>query len=116
MIPDFVDRAEQTAQLRELAVGLTQGRGGALVVEGQSGIGKTALLTEFARRIGSGPEGGSGSRGGRGLPRVVQARCSPGIGPDFTFGPVIDILSTLHSRPTRGEKVRRAWTRTGLTA
>lgn len=42
----FVGRQAETAQLRELVRSVAAGRGGLLWVEGEPGIGKTALVTE----------------------------------------------------------------------
>ncbi len=49
----FVGREAETAQLRELVRSVAAGRGGLLWVEGEPGIGKTALVTEG---LAEGPE------------------------------------------------------------
>jgi DNA-binding CsgD family transcriptional regulator len=45
----LVGRAEETAQIQRLFADASDGRGGALVLRGEAGIGKTALLDEAVR-------------------------------------------------------------------
>ena len=48
--PTLVGRDDAIAQLEHLLAGARRGRSGALVVQGEAGIGKTALLDETAAR------------------------------------------------------------------
>src|SRR5208283_6148751 len=49
----FVGRDHDMAQLKDIFAGLIAGRGQAVVVSGEAGIGKSRLLTEFKRDITS---------------------------------------------------------------
>ncbi|NDZ78971.1 AAA family ATPase [Streptomyces sp. SID10853] len=90
----FVDRTEPMEELRSLVLGLAEGRGSALLVEGASGMGKTSLLSEFVRRTSaSAPRARSC--------RVITARCHPCIGPGVLYGPIIDILVKLDAQTGR---------------
>ncbi|WP_106429432.1 AAA family ATPase [Streptomyces sp. SPB074] len=92
METEFVDRVEPMEELRSLVRALGEGRGGALLVEGASGMGKTSLLGNFVRRAAEDADAA-------GRCRLVLARCHPGIGPGLLYGPVIDILHELHTPP-----------------
>ncbi|MGP8000874.1 MAG: ATP-binding protein [Streptosporangiaceae bacterium] len=46
----LLGRGPETTRLDELISQAAGGRGGALVIEGEPGVGKTALLGEAARR------------------------------------------------------------------
>jgi predicted ATPase len=46
---ELIGRAEETARLHELIADANAGRGGALILRGEPGIGKTALCAEAAR-------------------------------------------------------------------
>ena len=46
----LLGRGPETARLDELISAAAGGRGGALVVEGEPGVGKTALLEDAAQR------------------------------------------------------------------
>src|SRR5579863_5731629 len=48
----LLSRAREIAELRALAQGTSGAAGGALVLRGETGTGKTALLAEFARFAG----------------------------------------------------------------
>lgn len=94
-----MDRAEDLAELRHLAASLAAGRDGwGMVVEGASGIGKSALLRVFEEQVA----GGSC--------RVVTARCAPGTGPDFRYGPVLDLLVELEASARRRNRARQVLT------
>lgn len=96
---DFVDRVEDMAELRAMTAALAEGRGSALVVEGVSGIGKTALLREFARQVAEDP--------GRPRCRVVSARCLPVIGHSLTYGLITDVLLELQPAAKRPSRIRQ---------
>ncbi|MFC3999925.1 AAA family ATPase [Nocardiopsis sediminis] len=84
----FVDRVEHMDELRSLLADVTEGRGGrALVVDGVSGMGKTALLQAFADEVRAANPASAG--------RVVSVRCRPSIGSDFHYGAIIDLLVQL---------------------
>lgn len=93
----FVDREEEFDQLAALATGLARGHGGAVVLEGESGIGKSALIEEFLQRLKADDT----------PVRTVRVRCSPGIGPMSPYGPIIEILADLTGSGRLGGKVRR---------
>jgi tetratricopeptide (TPR) repeat protein len=109
MLTDFVDRVEDIAALEAIVDALAEGRGGALLVEGLSGIGKSSLLTHFAQQVA----GESGRPG----PRVALVRCLPGIGAGLAYGPVVDVLLTLREQPTsRPTRLRRVFAAAGRGA
>jgi hypothetical protein len=65
----FVGRAGELAVLADLLAGVAGGVGGAVLVEGEQGIGTTALLRHalsraWASRGGGGPPSGGGGGGG----------------------------------------------------
>ena len=60
----FVGRGAELAQLRGLVDGLRAGVGGVVLVEGEQGIGKSALLAV-------GLAGARAARGRRGVPAAV---------------------------------------------
>ncbi|MFE6666796.1 ATP-binding protein [Streptomyces sp. NPDC057697] len=105
----FVDRVEPMEELRSMLQSLSRGRGGALLVEGVSGMGKTSLLGEFVRRTGR-------ADGMTGACRVVTTRCHPGIGPGLMYGPVIDILMQLDAQSQQPGFLRRVLGATGRSA
>ncbi|MEU6440491.1 AAA family ATPase [Streptomyces sp. NPDC047046] len=100
METEFVDRVEPMEELRALVRALSEGRGGALLVEGVSGMGKTSLLGNFVRQAAEDADAA-------GRCRIVLARCLPGIGPGLLYGPVIDILTELHTPPPPPKLWRR---------
>src|SRR5262249_45131964 len=65
---ELLERVSFLATLAEYAGGARQGDGRLVLVSGESGIGKTALLEEFARRL-RGARGVGGACGGRLTPR-----------------------------------------------
>ncbi|WP_019057426.1 AAA family ATPase [Streptomyces prunicolor] len=84
----FVDRVEHMDELRSLTADLIAERGGrAIVVDGASGMGKSALLRAFEAEVGS-----SRSPGGC---RVVSARCQPSIGSGLQYGAIVEVLLQL---------------------
>lgn len=91
MPTDFVDRVNYMAELDGLVAGLADRRGEALVIEGHSGMGKSALLAEFARRVGE-------RSGTPEACRVVLTSCYPEIGAGLTYAPVVDLLQQLHEQ------------------
>jgi len=93
MHANFVDRVDDLAELSRAARGLSRREGAAVVIEGRSGIGKTALLDRFAA-----DPGGDGSRAG--AYRVLRISC-PMIGAGLAFGPVIEVLDGLQRRKRR---------------
>ncbi|MEU9342042.1 AAA family ATPase [Streptomyces sp. NPDC048278] len=77
---------------------LEEGTSSVLVVEGDSGMGKTSLLAEVYRR----------SSGG--ACRVVLVSCVPGLGRGGEYGPFLDALAELSSAPRPGKR-RARWAR-----
>ncbi len=100
MPTDFVDRVEYMAELHGLLEGLTQRQGRVLVVEGRSGMGKSALLTEFARQISADP-------GLSAACRVVSTQCYPEIGAGLTYAPAVDLLLQLQDQTEQPGRLRR---------
>ncbi|MEU6807488.1 AAA family ATPase [Streptomyces sp. NPDC046831] len=88
----FVDRVEHLQALEGFLHQVAQGKGGVFVIQGEQGIGKSALLKEAVRRTQARPEVADC--------RIVQVRCLSWIGADNAYGPVIDVLMTLQ-RPRR---------------
>ncbi|WP_405804820.1 AAA family ATPase [Streptomyces sp. NBC_01187] len=84
----FVDRVEHMDELRSLMADVTAGRGGrAIVVDGASGMGKSALLRAF--------EAEADASRGADVRRVVSARCQPSIGSGLHYGAIVDLLLQL---------------------
>ncbi|MEZ0092037.1 AAA family ATPase [Streptacidiphilus sp. EB129] len=109
MLTDFVDRVDDMDRLRSLVAELAQRQGRCLVVEGGPGMGKTALLAEFARRTAAdaAPD----------LPcRVVATRCYAQIGSSLSYVPAVDILYQLATPAQRSPWWRRALGQAGKTA
>ncbi|MFF2376866.1 AAA family ATPase [Streptomyces xiamenensis] len=98
----FVDRVDSMGVLLEVAHGLAAGRGRALVVEGPSGMGKSALLNAFAHTIENDPEQ-------RRAVRLVTVRCAPDVGDAGTspYAPMAEILLKLNGQAG----ARRRWQR-----
>ncbi|WKX70379.1 AAA family ATPase [Streptomyces sp. XD-27] len=106
----FVDREDSLARLERAASDLAEGRSGVLVVEGDSGMGKSSLLGEFGRRAqAAGP--GAQERAAECPCRVVLVRATPGIGARRPYGPVLDALHAL-DRPAPGRRRLAGWRRT----
>ncbi|MGW2785915.1 ATP-binding protein [Streptomyces populi] len=89
----FVDRTEHIAASDAFLRAVAGGEGGVLVVRGEQGMGKSALLREVTRS-GRAPQGAPKCR-------FVQARCIDRIGTHNAYGPVIDILAALRPQPRR---------------
>lgn len=109
---DFVDRTDSLIALRRAAEALVGGRSGVLVLEGEPGMGKSALLGEFVRRAGDDPALRC---------RVVLVRSTPGIGTRRPYGPVMDALHRLRppampSRPSRRARWGRVAGRSAMAA
>ncbi|MCX4748102.1 AAA family ATPase [Kitasatospora sp. NBC_01287] len=100
MPTDFVDRVEYMAELLALVQGLTEAQGRVVVLEGRSGMGKSALLGEFARQIGGDP-------GLSELCQVASTRCYPQIGSGLTYAPAVDLLLQLHEQSEQRGWLRR---------
>lgn len=83
-----------------MVLALAAGRGSALLVDGVSGIGKSSLLGEFARRA-------SQAEPGREKCRVITTHCHPGIGPGLMYGPVVDVLLKLGAQAEQRSGLRR---------
>ncbi|AUG76294.1 hypothetical protein CFP65_1395 [Kitasatospora sp. MMS16-BH015] len=108
MVPtNFVDRVEPMAQLSSLAGGLAGGHGRAFVVEGRSGMGKTALLAKFAQNLAAGEAQPSSCV-------VVSTRCHPEIGAGLTYAPALDLLVQLHEQTEQPGWLRRVLKAAGL--
>ncbi|WP_327739601.1 AAA family ATPase [Streptomyces nojiriensis] len=89
----FVDRTEHIEASDAFLRAVAGGAGGVLVVRGEQGMGKSALLREVTRN-GRAPQGGPECH-------FVQARCIDRIGTNNAYGPVIDILAALRPPPRR---------------
>jgi class 3 adenylate cyclase/tetratricopeptide (TPR) repeat protein len=75
----FVGRGAELGRLRaELAAAVTAGRGRAVTVIGEAGVGKTRLLRELTEGLG-------------GAARVVRGRCLP-YGEGITFWPLAEAV------------------------
>lgn len=84
----FVDRVEHLGALRSLLADVTEGRGGrAIVVDGRSGMGKSALLRAFETEAAASREPGAC--------RVVTVRCQPSIGPGLQYDAIVELLLQL---------------------
>lgn len=94
----FVDRRESLDVLASVAGALAEGRSSVLVIEGDSGMGKSALLQAFAERTTPSC-------------RVVLVRCTPGIGARRSYGPVFDALDVLVRRSGARSPRRSRWAR-----
>ncbi|MET9513751.1 AAA family ATPase [Streptomyces sp. NPDC002994] len=93
----FVDRVEHTEALERFLREVVQGNGGVFLVQGEQGIGKSALLREAVRRSQGRPDAPGC--------RIVQVKCLDQIGADNAYGPVIDVLTEL--QPPRRSLLRR---------
>jgi tetratricopeptide (TPR) repeat protein len=99
----FFDRVEHMDELRSLLADVTEGRGGrAIVVDGLSGMGKTALLRAFETEVAAsrvafnaGVTSLDASRAPGGDCRVVSVRCQPSIGSDLRYGAIVELLLRL---------------------
>ncbi|GGN37094.1 hypothetical protein GCM10011578_081020 [Streptomyces fuscichromogenes] len=94
----FVDREDSLAVIGSIARRLEEGDSSVLVVEGDSGMGKSSLLAEV-HRTSSG-----------GACRVVLVSCVPGLGRGGEYGPFLDALAELSSSSRAGKR-RSMWAR-----
>ena len=78
----LVGRVEELARLHRALQTTVAGRGGALLVAGEAGVGKTRLVAELARTAQA--EGG----------RVLIGRCIDLIGPAVPFYSLLEALRT----------------------
>ncbi|MEY9937603.1 AAA family ATPase [Streptacidiphilus sp. MAP5-3] len=83
----FVDRVDEMAHLERL-LGGTDGAARCVIIEGETGIGKSALISEFARRTTQRAVAPVACR-------VAQTRCYAQIGQSLSFYPVADLLHQL---------------------
>ncbi|MGV9342661.1 AAA family ATPase [Streptomyces sp. NPDC003688] len=94
----FVDREDSLDVLGSVAARLAEGVGSVLIIEADSGMGKTSLLAEFRRRTAAGPC------------RTVLVSCMPGLGTGREYGPFLDALTELSTVPRPGQR-RSRWAR-----
>lgn len=81
----FVGRQAELAWLQERFAAATAGAGGVVFVTGERGVGKSALVGEFLRRVGAGP-----------APVTLAAgRCSETLGPAEPFLPFNEAVGRL---------------------
>ncbi|MEW2493175.1 AAA family ATPase [Streptomyces nodosus] len=81
----FVDRVERMDELRSMLADVAEGRGGrAIVIDGVSGMGKSALLREFEAEVSASREVDTC--------RVVSVRCQPSIGSELHYGSIVELL------------------------
>ncbi|MEV0490536.1 AAA family ATPase [Streptomyces atratus] len=95
----FVDRTESLNALASVADALADGRSSVLVIEGESGMGKSTLLREFVERT---TDAGTTSC------RVVLVCSTPGIGTHRPYGPILDALHELQRRSSKPMR-RSSW-------
>jgi predicted ATPase len=94
----FVDREQEFAVLKQLVDSACAGAGSVVVVEGQAGIGKSALMR---RLIASG-----------GPATYISVTCHAQVGQLQAYGPLLDVLLQIErNRPRR----RRMFQLTGRT-
>jgi tetratricopeptide (TPR) repeat protein len=95
----FVDRETELSQLDRCALQAGHGAGLIVMVEGDAGIGKTALLNTFAgHALGTYPRG-----------TVLTVSCHAEVGPIEAYGPFIDLLTLIDE--TRPKPRLRRFTR-----
>ncbi|MFP4607301.1 MAG: AAA family ATPase [Thiohalospira sp.] len=93
--PPLVGREAEVGRLRDHLEALGRGQGGALLLLGEAGVGKSRLLGEALEAL---PE----------RPLVHEIRCSEVSG-DITYWPVVEFLSRLLGlAPTAGQTERYA--------
>ncbi|MFI1966567.1 AAA family ATPase [Streptomyces pathocidini] len=101
----FVDRVDSVGALRGVALDLLDGRGASFTVEGDSGMGKSALLAAF-------PEHDQGGRDLAERIRFARVRCAPVVGEGNPYRLALDILTALREQ----SGTRRWWRRVGGAA
>jgi tetratricopeptide (TPR) repeat protein len=87
----FVGRQDELAELEERLAAAKAGAGSVVFVTGERGVGKSMLLSEFLRRVRSGPTPVS----------VAVGRCVEPRGPEEAFLPFFDCLASLLNGPGR---------------
>lgn len=96
----FVGRASERTQIERLLELAREGRGGALVVRGEAGVGKTALLQQAV-------EGAAGFRVLRALGVESEAEL-PFAALHELVGPVVDLVDRLPGPQAKGIKAALA--------
>ena len=86
---DLVGRSRELAALTAGLARAAEGSPGAAFVSGESGIGKTRLVAEFARRAAQ-----TGAR-------VLVGGCVEMSGGELPYGPIVDALRPLSRSPLR---------------
>ncbi|MBC9719422.1 AAA family ATPase [Streptomyces sp. TRM66268-LWL] len=94
----FVDREETLELIASVRRRLLEGSSSVLFLEGDSGVGKSSLLTEARGRL-SGADC-----------QVVQVSCLPALGTGRQFGPFLEALDQLSAMSRRGRR-RSLWAR-----
>jgi predicted ATPase len=87
-VAQIVGREEELEQLQAELGRLTAGRRCVVLVSGEAGIGKTALVDEFSR---------TASAGGHAV--AVRGQCVPGVGGTEEYYPVMEALGHLCASP-----------------
>jgi predicted ATPase len=85
---EIVGREEEMARLDQHLGALANGQRGAVFITGEAGIGKTALVDAFCRRIGL-----------TGQAMVARGQCVEGFGAKEEYYPVTEALSRLCASP-----------------
>ena len=77
--PPLVGRAGDLTALRQALQRAESGRAQMVLIEGEAGMGKSALLQAFLRNLQSGTGTGTGTRSGSGTGarQIWSVRCDP---------------------------------------
>jgi tetratricopeptide (TPR) repeat protein len=97
----FFDRVHDMARLGGLFDAASGESACCAVIEGDAGMGKSALLAEYAQRATEGAFAGA-------QPRIVQTQCHGQFGRGLSYVPVADLLYQLL---TAGQPAERPWWR-----
>jgi tetratricopeptide (TPR) repeat protein len=89
----FVGRRTELAWLHERFAAAVAGAGSVVFVTGERGVGKSALVGEFLRRVRAGPSPAT----------LVAGRCREAAGPGEAFQPFYDALGRLLSSSGRDQ-------------